>query len=429
MMRWPVSFPKIPPLVLAILLSGFAAWLALAISNQMLRSHYRELAQTQLQRDADLLTGIARSGEYAGAVASLGLAHPNIKATLKNELPGDDPALLAELQAIQDAFSATAVYLAQPDGMVISSVVSIGANLFGDQIQFRPYFQRALRGEKNFYVAVGTTTGLRSIFFAAPVYESPSAQSPVIGVVTMRLGDDALQRIISRYEQHPVLLLSPQQIVFSSNYKEWFGHMAYQPTANEIESIQQLQQFGKRFQDKRIQVLPFDLEQTRITFDGLDYWVHSATVHWNDPNGDWKLVLLAKNRRLMPLSYQWAIGLGTGLLTLGLSWLFVRLRHRIRIAKVQRIKAEKELQVQTRRLETESEIKSFLGELSIHLQQTDSYTRFAQCLLTHFAPRMAASYAAVYVYQTAQQAFVPVGGFGVPVESLQPYALEQESQD
>lgn len=424
-MKWPASFPKIPALLPAILLALLVSWSALSISNQMLRSNYRELIQTQVQRDADLLTDIALSGEYAGAVASLGLAHPTIKAALKNEVPGDDPQLLAALQSIQDAFRATAVYLALPDGTVSSSVVSIGANLFGDQIHFRPYFQRALRGEKNFYVAVGTTTGLRSIYYAAPVYETTSQQSAVIGVVTMRLADDALQRIITRYEHHPVLLLSPQNIVFSSNYKEWFGHMAHQPTATEIASIQQLQQFGKRFQDNRIQVLPFDWTQPKVSFDGLDYWVHNATINWNDPNGEWKLVLLAKNQRLMPLHFQWAIGLGAGLMALGLCWLIMRLRQRAVEAKALRMKAEKELQVQTRRLETESEVKSFLTELSIELQQTENYTDFAQRLLTHLTPRMAASYAAVYVYQPRQHAFIPVGGFGIPVTALHPFALEQ----
>jgi C4-dicarboxylate-specific signal transduction histidine kinase len=422
-LRW--SVPRLPAALLPVLVAVIIAWGIVSIHHRIQSSNYRELVQTEVQRDADLLTRVAISAPSMGAVSALGLVNPTIKAVLKDQLPAEDALLLEELQSVQDAFAATAVYIVRSDGLVPASVVSIGASFNGDQVAFRPYFQRAMQGENNFYVAISTTTGLRSMYVAAPVFDTPSTKSPVIGAVVMRLSEDALLRVMNRPHTNPTFLLSPQNIIFSSNLQEWFGYMAKKPTASELEAIRQLKQFGKSFQENTIQILPFDLSRASVLFDGREFQVHSAKVDWNDPNGEWKLITLAHHNRPIPWHYQWALGLGSGLVVLALGLFILRLRLQFANAKVKRFKAEEELKAHSHRLEAESEMKSFLNDLSITLQQTNSYSEFGQQLLSHITPRMAASYAAVYAFQAQTNGFVPMAGFGAPVESIAPFALDQ----
>ena len=82
-------------------------------------------------------------------------------------------------------------------------------------VKFRPYFQIAMQGKMNIYAAIGTTTGLRSLYFAAPLYDAVSANAPIIGAVVARLGLERVDSVLRAWSG-PALLLSPQDLVFAS---------------------------------------------------------------------------------------------------------------------------------------------------------------------------------------------------------------------
>ena len=78
---------------------------------------------------------------------------------------------MESLQAIGQSYEANGVYLVNPDGIIKSSWDTIGVPLTGVDVKFRPYFKIAMQGKMNIYAAIGTTTGLRSLYFAAPSME------------------------------------------------------------------------------------------------------------------------------------------------------------------------------------------------------------------------------------------------------------------
>lgn len=407
-----------PPIVFAMLLALAVGVLTVELIYLALKDSYQASVKLQVKSNADLLTRITMTGNAMGAVSALGLVNPAVKAVLKSETPADDAGALDALQAIHDAHAATGVYIVRPDGIVQTNIVSLGANLNGDDVGFRPYFKRALKGEKNVYVAISTTTGLRAVYAAAPVYETQSVKSAIIGVAVIRLPDDQLTKIINSSTHGASFLLSPQQVVFSSNQREWFGHMAIQPTEQELSAIRDLKQFGKNFQEKNVLLLPFDIRSETVKYLGRTYLVHGATVNWDDPNGEWRLVILADLGSVMSLPYKIIVGTASGMVALIICLLMMQLRSKFISARTKRLKAEDELKEYTSRLEVESEVKSFLADLSIQLQQTENYPDFAKLLISDVVPRMAASYTALYIYNRESNTFIPIGSYGVAEQSL-----------
>jgi len=108
------------------------------------------------------------NGNVMGAVSALGLVDQLIKRVARGEIPLDTPVVMESLQAIGQSYEANGVYLVNPGGIIKSSWDTIGVPLTGVDVKFRPYFQIAMQGKMNIYAAIGTTTGLRSLYFAAP---------------------------------------------------------------------------------------------------------------------------------------------------------------------------------------------------------------------------------------------------------------------
>ncbi len=132
-----------------------------------------------------------------------------IKQVARGAIPLDNPAVMASLQAIGQTYDANGAYIVNPDGIIKSSWDTVGIDLTGVDVKFRPYFQIAMQGQRNIYAAVGTTTGMRSLYFAAPLYGEVSANAPIIGAVVARLGLERVDSVLRAWSG-PALLLSPQ---------------------------------------------------------------------------------------------------------------------------------------------------------------------------------------------------------------------------
>ena len=153
---------------------------------------------------------------------------------------------MASLQAIGQAYAANGA-ICEPgwDHQILLGYV--GIPLTGVDVKFRPYFQIAMQGQRNIYAAVGTTTGMRSLYFAAPLYGEVSADAPIIGAVVARLGLERVDSVLRAWSG-PALLLSPQNLVFASTRADWVDCLAGLCTPERLQAIQQLKQFGKVFE-------------------------------------------------------------------------------------------------------------------------------------------------------------------------------------
>ncbi|WP_082914790.1 PAS domain S-box protein [Paramagnetospirillum marisnigri] len=410
--------------LLAVLTSLIAAFGAVEVMRVSLEHGYKDVLETEVRRRAIEVTAQTLNGNIMGAVAVLGLVNPPIKSVVTGAAPPADPVVMDALQAIGGAYQASGVFVVNGSGIVRSSWDNSGKSSTGLDIKFRPYFQIAMQGKQNIYAAVSLTTGERALYFSAPVHGEASVHSPVIGAAVARLDLGRVDSVLKAWAG-PALLLSPQNVTFASNRGDWVAHVAGQRTPQQLEAIRALKQFGKVFESGTPEVLPFDITTDLVAFDGHRYAVARAPVQWNDPNGEWGLVLLGDLAEVMPVSRKVSIGGATCVLVFGLCALFLAWRGRLHQANRERLRAEEELKAYTGKLEVDSATKSYLAEVSSALHRAGSLAEFSRTFLQDIAPRINAEYGAFYVLDDESRMLVPVGGYGALPQSLEKVAIGQ----
>ena len=408
----------------AILLSVAAGFAAIGVTQISLERNRRDALATEVKRHATEIMAVTMSGNVMGSAATLGLVNQAIKEVARGETYVQDPLVMDALRSVGESYKATATYVVNRSGVILSNWYSVGRSLGGVNVAYRPYFQIALTGNQNVYAAIGTTTGERALYFAAPLHDTASTESPIIGATVIRLDVNRVDAILRSWSG-PALLLSPQNISFASNHDDWTKRIAHDPSPEQLKAIRALKQFGNAFESGKPETLPFDVAQDTTTIAGRRYAVDRAPVRWNDPQGEWSLVLLADLDAVMSASRRTLIGAASGALVLFLSALFLIWRRRLQHADEQRQQAQAELKAYTGKLELDSETKSFLARISADLHQASSLADFAKTFLFHVAPRVEADYGVFYVLNEDGTLLNPVGSHGALTKDLDDVAIGQ----
>ncbi len=232
-------------------------------------------------------------GRFGNGAETLAKKQPIINGCLGRSTPDND-RLLQILVTARDVLSASIVYLLDSRGTVIgcSPYGPDHATLTGKNYAFRPYFSRAMQGERVQYAAVGVTTKKRGIYISAPVMK-PNGRK-VIGVVAIKIdlkAVDAFLRVPSN--QYTTFLLSPDGVVFASNREEFLYHTACPLTASKRQKILASRQFSTH----PLTPLPFVLVNNTVRLNNQRMLVSREAVLQKG----WELVVL------QPVSPPWLI--------------------------------------------------------------------------------------------------------------------------
>lgn len=176
---------------------------------------------------------------------------------------------LIALRTTKALFNASIVYVMDQEGTVIACTPygADNSTLTGKNYAFRPYFKGAMAGKNVIYLALGTTTSERGIYFSSPVFSKDSQETPV-GVVIIKIGLTEIDKIVNEPE-HPTALLSPEGIVFAANRPKWLFHAAMPLSATELAQLKA----SKRFADEPLTPLDFTLDSDRVTISGASHTV------------------------------------------------------------------------------------------------------------------------------------------------------------
>jgi putative methionine-R-sulfoxide reductase with GAF domain len=394
------------------------------LARVYLEANYIEQMELEIKQKTFEVTAQTMHGNIMGSVANLGLVNPSMKAAALGELEARDNMLISTLQAVGELYHATGVYVINAEGVVKTSWVTIGKTLTGINLSFRPYFKMAMQGKQNIYAAIGTTTGERSLYFAAPLYRDVSAASPIIGATVARLDVERIDQVLNKWQNGHALLLSPQGIVFASTNPQWIENISTAPTTEVLNKIRALKQFGNTFETGSPQVLPFNINnQTLIVFDAKRYAVKTSEVEWNDPNGAWTLILLGNLDDLMPASLRTMIIVIAILLILVLSFVFLWWRRSLQQANQKRQHAEAHLNDFADKMQLDSLNKSFLLSLSNEMHQARTLFDFSQVIMQGISSRITVMYGAFYVLDVDNKMLIPTGGKSVLIEDLSPIMM------
>lgn len=332
------------------------------------------------------------NGNMMGGLSLLGLIDPEVKREARGEIPPNGARMLGILETMGRSRQAQGAFLVGSDGLVKSAWDSIGKSATGLNVKFRPYFQMALQGKENVYAAVSLSRGERALYFSAPLYESGATGGRSIGAVVSRTGLERVDEVLTA-SADIALLLSPQEVIFASSRHEWVGFLASQPTPEKLKAIRDLKQFGNMFENKEPPILPFLPQPGIRRFDGHDYVVAESSVQWNDPSGDWKLVLMEDLGRTVPLLGRTWIGLGVGALVAAFLLLVMKV---LRGHHTQLVASEK-LIAYAHEQEAAAARKASLAIVSMHMQQTPGVDDLARLFLSEARELLGMLQGVVYV--------------------------------
>lgn len=391
---------KVAPFVLTrpgwawslIILASVLAAIGAAEYARISSEHERiALLQTTAERSGFEMKLQTLNGNQMGALGLLGLVDPNIKLEARGELAPNGKGISMLMQSLARATNAEGAFIVGQDG-VIKSSWGVGKPLTGVDVKFRPYAQMALRGKENVYAAIGTTTGRRTLYFAAPMYAGNTPDTPVIGAVVARASVLHLEGLLAG-KADIALLLSPQGVVFASNRDEWIGRLAGPATPERIKAIREVKQFGTLFDKKAPEPLPFAVVPGVTVLEGHRQAVASANVQWNDPGGNWTLVLIEDLNRSLPLAPRTWVGVAGGMtmLLFGILLLQTLRSHYAQVLSTQKLRDHAAQQ------EKMAQQKSQLAKALMRLQQASTQEGLAQTFLDELHRMLGVLQGAVYV--------------------------------
>lgn len=193
------------------------------------------------------------------------------------------------LDRYKSALNASVVYLMDTDGMTVaSSNRNDRDNFVGKSYCFRPYFQKAAKGQPARYFALGLTTGKRGFYASRPVQDSTGK---VLGVVTMKKDLDDMEVFFSRHAFS--FLVSPDGIIFLSSSPAMVLKSLWPLDKAVQEKLIASRQFGNKpfgngFINKEI------ADGMGVTLEGKDYFVSRKVID----NAGWSIVLLTPADRV-----------------------------------------------------------------------------------------------------------------------------------
>lgn len=265
---------------------------------------------------ADTLEAGTTNSRAMGAAILLGLTNQTVKQIAQGELPPDVPAARSITDALRTQFSADVFFVnAQSEILTYSGEENLRA--WGRKLSFFPGIKLAMQGTSNVYPAVDQDDTDRGIYLAAPIHAASNTASKPIGAVVVKIGADKLDALLKSWDGGIAVLLSPQGVVFSTSREDWLFRMAGVMSTSQIADARDSRQFGITWEHTTPVPLPFTVNTSEASIDGVRYAVRSHSLDWHDTHGDWKLVMLEQRA---PWWTDWrALGI-TGLAGLITAW-------------------------------------------------------------------------------------------------------------
>ena len=307
-------------------LSALLVLLVMLLVNIQLdrsRDDAREVLLAQsLETYSSALESGTVNGRAMGATILFGLENREAKQLARGRLPANSPAVVAALKNLRTLCFSDMAFLVNQRGEVAAysrnNVQQLDLN-----IPALPYINLAMQGIPNVYPVADSLTGERHILLSAPVHAEFDEKSKIIGATVVNIDADKLTKLLNSWGDGLAMLVSPQGLVFAASSDRWLFHFSAAANKEQLEKVRESQQFGKAPTQELSPLLPFTLNEAEIKIDGVRHAVRKHALDWDDPEGDWELVLL--DRRDSNWTHWNSLGLATlfGLTTaLLLFWLF-----------------------------------------------------------------------------------------------------------
>ena len=287
-------------LVLSWVLGGWVGYRQVEQESLEESFRYRQLVANELNRYLPFPELIAE--------------HPLLAETL--EAPEDEGLILRanrQMQRMATIVASSDVYLMDATGMTIAANNYLQANSFvGRNFDFRPYFQQAIEtGKSAAYFALGTTSGIRGLYFSHPVRDN---QGNILGVIAMKVQVEELEsqwRRPGAPNDAEMVVLDEAGISFMASQPEWL-YRDFSGNGQRASAVG-----SQRYPDHDLEPVAFEtLEQhwsvsentrlVRIHWEGAKR--EYLTVDTRLPRMNWTLQVMVGTRTVLWTRFGFVVG-------------------------------------------------------------------------------------------------------------------------
>ncbi|AJQ92469.1 sensor histidine kinase [Gynuella sunshinyii] len=239
------------------------------------------------------------------------------------------------LQGFADRMHASDIYIMDTLGITrMTSNWNLDNSFLYRDFNFRPYFQQAMQGRAAIYSALGTTSGVRGLYFSYPIIY----QNSVIGVLALKLNIPDLETAWqSPYSEDVAELMVTDEhgIVFLSTREDW-RYRSTEPLNHEtILQLQQEQRYGEyRFEPLQFSRLPSRFGMSPDTWQVI--WHNGSSINQYlaisgmAPMVNWEMTVLVPSKRIWLQQLRTLATLLSIYIAIVVLWLFQQERsHRL----------------------------------------------------------------------------------------------------
>ncbi|MCF6248154.1 MAG: PAS domain S-box protein [Desulfobacula sp.] len=166
---------------------------------------------------------------------------------LKTALENPNLNSIYQANRILDIFTKTldvqVSYLLDVSGITVCSSNRNAKDSFvGKDFSFRPYYKRAIQGNNATYLALGTTSLKRGVYYSYPVYDGD--HQIIVGVAVIKASVEFVEKELFQEADNPLLFTSPDGIIFISNRNDLQFKLLWNENEKTINQIINSRQFG-----------------------------------------------------------------------------------------------------------------------------------------------------------------------------------------
>ncbi len=237
-------------------------------------------------------------------------------------------------------------YIMDKNGVTICSSNRNAKDSFvGKDFSFRPYFQKAINGNSATYLALGTTSGKRGVYYSHPVYNA--IDNSIVGVTVMKASVEYVETKLFPESDDIMLFTNPDGLIFIANKERMQSQLLWQLDEKKKETLLDSRQFG----NGPWAWTGFSRDEGPIVLDqNNSRYIYSELDVINYPN--WKIISLRNYEKLEnQVSEPFVRVIGPIIISiLILTGLLVVVLYQLGIREiVRRKKAEKELRLSEER--------------------------------------------------------------------------------
>jgi PAS domain S-box-containing protein len=183
-------------------------------------------------------------------------------------------------------------YLLDKNGITLcSSNRNAHDSFVGKDFSFRPYYKNAIKGNPSTYLALGTTSRKRGVYYSHPVYDR--LEKNILGVAVIKSSVEFVETTLFSKSEDNLFLVNPDGLIFISNKPNFRFKLLWDLDEEKQNAITDSRQFGNGPWEwtgytKQDSGLVRDHEGQEYLFSSLD------VSHYPD----WKIISLRNHENI-----------------------------------------------------------------------------------------------------------------------------------